>query len=57
MMIYRAKGHGGPRVYYDRTRGGRFYHVFSLSRRVMKGGGSYWRLVIGQYSIVFGWKA
>lgn len=55
MIIRRAQGHGGARVYYDRKRDSRCYHVFGLSRVVMKEG-AFWRLTIGQWCIAFGWK-
>lgn len=55
VILRRAKGHGGPRIFYDRKRDSRVYHVFSLARVIMKEG-SFYRLTIGQWCICFGAK-
>lgn len=57
-MIFKiAKGHGGPRVWYERSRKHNFrsYHVFSLSRLV-SANGSCWKLIVGPFALAFGFK-
>lgn len=58
MITARAKGHGGARVFYDRQRkhGTRTYHAFGLSRVVSHTGESYWRLIVGQWAICWGYE-
>lgn len=55
MIVRFAKGNGGQRCFYTRTKGTRLYHVFDLSRIVDRNG-SAWRLVIGPIVFVFGLK-
>lgn len=54
MIIRVAKGHGGSRCYYERSRKHniRSYHVFTLSRLV-SANGSCWKLIIGPLAVAF----
>jgi len=58
MIVKKARGHGGQRCWYDRTRKKRvrLYHAFGLSRLVMKDG-SCWRLIVGPWTFAFGFRA
>lgn len=58
MIIVRANGHGGKRVFYDRQRKHhtRAYHVFGLARIVSAQGESFWRLTLGQWCVCFGYE-
>ena len=52
-----AKGHGGPRVWYDRHRKSksRMYHLFSV-RRMVFAEGALWVVIVGPLCIYFGFK-
>ena len=45
----------GKRIFYDRKRDSRVYHVIGLQRVVMKEG-SFYRLVVGQWAFAWGLK-
>jgi hypothetical protein len=61
VIVKKANGHGGKKVWYDRTRSKssgqrwRHYHAFGLAK-VVCSEGSMWRLVIGQWVIAFGFR-
>jgi len=58
MIVKKASGHGGKKVWYDRSRSKstgerwRHYHVFGLARVVCKDGSLY-RFIIGPWVIAF----
>lgn len=57
-MIFKlAKGYGGMRCWYERSRKHniRSYHVLSLSRLV-SANGSCWKLIVGPFAFAFGFK-
>ena len=60
MIISKAKGHGGKKVWYDRKRSKdgmrtRHYNVITLSKMVCRDG-SCWRFIIGPWAFAFGFK-
>lgn len=60
MIVNKAHGHGGKKVWYDRKRDKRgtrirHYNVVTLSLMVSRYG-SCWRLIIGPWAFAFGFR-
>ena len=61
MIVRKANGHGAQKIWYDRTRSKstgqrwRHYHIFGLAK-VVCSEGSLWRLVVGPWTIAFGFR-
>lgn len=62
MIIKKANGHGGKKVWYDRKQDRsdgtrwRHYHVFTIALAVCSKG-SFWRVIVGPWAFAIGFRA